>query len=560
MKNIISILIFLFLGIGFVFAGDYEDGEREFNKKNYSEAFRLFKLSADQGNSLGQNYLGFMYLRGFGVNQNYAEAYRLFKLSADQGNARGQNSLGVMYSNGIMVPKNEVEAFRLFKLSADQGYAKAQSNLGAMYSNGTIVAKNDAEAFRLYKLSADQGEPYGMIGLGNMYEFGNQLGTGIERNYTKAFQLYKAAESLFAGKDNQGSDVATRNLMYLCGDYQKARYCNQANTGLANNNRFYPDNSKPILESEVHTTNTNSKNQLDLILLQEEKKNEALKKRIDELERSKEEALAIQNKNVTEEIQRLKAEAEVLKKLAQTNNQPKKPINYGKALVAHALVIGNSSYSGGNFIPNPVNDAKAISQKLRSLGFVVTEVTDANRTSMVNSLLNFNKTAANADMTLLFYAGHGMQLSGTNYMLPIDINLQDESQVSFQGVSLNSVVEQYLPGKTKLVFLDACRNNPFMKVSNRGLSRGLAAPINLADGTLISYATKDGSTAEDGNGKNSPFTTALLAHLDDPEDIAVVLRKVRENVLQMTNNKQQPWEYGALTGGTLVLSELRRKN
>ena len=143
-------------------------------------------------------------------------------------------------------------------------------------------------------------------------------------------------------------------------------------------------------------------------------------------------------------------------------------------------------------------------------------------------------------------------------MLPVDLNLNDLTQAPLQGISLNDVVDKYLPGKTKLVFLDACRDNPLMQVASRGVSRGLA-PINVSEGTLISYATKDGSVAQDGDGKNSPFTSALLEHIGDPDDIAVVLRKVREKVMKTTGNKQQPWEYGSLTGGALVLSAIKQK-
>jgi len=126
-------------------------------------------------------------------------------------------------------------------------------------------------------------------------------------------------------------------------------------------------------------------------------------------------------------------------------------------------------------------------------------------------------------------------------------------------VSLNSVVENFLPGKTKLVFLDACRDNALQRTNDRSVSKGLA-PISAAEGTLISYATKDGQTAADGVGsKNSPFTHALLEHLNDPQDIAVVLRKVRAKVMKATGGKQQPWEYGSLTGGELVLSAIRPK-
>ena len=227
-------------------------------------------------------------------------------------------------------------------------------------------------------------------------------------------------------------------------------------------------------------------------------------------------------------------------------------------LKAHALVIGNGAYIGSSKLPNPTNDAKAMSIKLRSLGFTVTEALDTDRRKLVATLSQFSKSAADADIALLFYAGHGVQISGTNYMLPIDLNLNDLSQAPLEGISLNDVVEKYLPGKTKLVFLDACRDNPLMQVASRGVSRGLA-PINVSEGTLISYATKDGSVAQDGDGRNSPFTSALLDHIGDPDDIAVVLRKVREKVMKSTGNKQQPWEYGSLTGGALVLSAIKPK-
>jgi hypothetical protein len=224
---------------------------------------------------------------------------------------------------------------------------------------------------------------------------------------------------------------------------------------------------------------------------------------------------------------------------------------------AHALVIGNAAYPGSGRLDNPVNDATAISQKLRTMGFTVTTVTDANRQRLVQAMSQFRRTAASAEVSLLFYSGHGVQVFGKNYMLPTDVDQTDVAQATIQGVSLNEVVENFLPGKTKLVFLDACRDNPLQRTGDRSVSRGLA-PIAVAEGTLIAYATKDGQVASDGTGqRNSPFTQALLEHLSDPSDIAVVLRKVREKVLRATGGKQQPWEYGSLTGGELVLSAIK---
>ena len=239
--------------------------------------------------------------------------------------------------------------------------------------------------------------------------------------------------------------------------------------------------------------------------------------------------------------------------------KPSPPQTIVQRRIAHALVIGNGAYPGSGRLDNPVNDANAISQKLRSMGFTVTTVTDANRQRLVQSMAQFRRTAASADISLLYYAGHGVQIFGTNYILPTDVDQTDPAQATIQGVSLNSVVENFLPGKTKLVFLDACRDNALQRTNDRSVSKGLA-PISAAEGTLISYATKDGQTAADGVGsKNSPFTQALLEHLNDPQDIAVVLRKVRERVMKITGGKQQPWEYGSLTGGELVLSAIKPK-
>lgn len=224
---------------------------------------------------------------------------------------------------------------------------------------------------------------------------------------------------------------------------------------------------------------------------------------------------------------------------------------------AHALVFGNGAYAGSARLDNPLNDARAISEKLRSMGFSVTTVTDARRGQMLEALAQFQRSAAGADLSLLYFAGHGVQIDGANFILPTDIDQSDVSKAIFDGIRLSDAIDNFLPGKTKLVLLDACRDNPLQRTGGRSLTRGLA-PMNVSQGTLIAYATRDGQVALDGVGqKHSPFTKALLEHLGDPTDISVVLRRVREKVMQATGGKQQPWDYGSLTGGELVLSSLK---
>jgi uncharacterized caspase-like protein len=280
------------------------------------------------------------------------------------------------------------------------------------------------------------------------------------------------------------------------------------------------------------------------------------KKKQAQLEEQQQLAAAKERDQITAELDLERKKRQELEAQLAASVQPTPPQTNAPRRIAHALVIGNGAYPGSGRLDNPVNDANAISQKLRSMGFTVTTVTDANRQRLVQSMAQFRRTAASADISLLYYAGHGVQIFGTNYILPTDVDQTDTAQATIQGVSLNSVVENFLPGKTKLVFLDACRDNALQRTSDRSVSKGLA-PISVAEGTLISYATKDGQTAADGVGKNSPFTQALLEHINDPQDIAVVLRKVRERVMKITGGKQQPWEYGSLTGGELVLSAIK---
>ncbi len=223
---------------------------------------------------------------------------------------------------------------------------------------------------------------------------------------------------------------------------------------------------------------------------------------------------------------------------------------------AHALVIGNANYPGSARLTNPTNDSRAISKKLSSLGFQVTTIENGDRDTFVKELAQFQKRAAKSQVTILFYSGHGMQLDGVNYLIPTNIDPGQPNSLKLQSISMDSIIDTYLPGKTRLVFLDACRDNPLIGSSTRGYSRGLA-PMQVPSGTLIAYATKDGGVAEDGKGQFSPFTQALLEFIDDPEDIALVLRKVRERVMRETGGRQQPWDYGSLTGGSLILSRLK---
>lgn len=239
---------------------------------------------------------------------------------------------------------------------------------------------------------------------------------------------------------------------------------------------------------------------------------------------------------------------------AKSNTQTSK-------ITVRALVIGNGAYTRFGALANPRNDAQAIANKFQSFGIAVDLVLDANRAAIVDALNKFQANAVGKDVNILFYAGHSVQVSGINYLLPTDMQSDGISPgyVKLNAVSLNDALD-YLPAKTRLVFLDACRDNPAARslAMGRGSAAMGLAPVNVSAGTLIAYATKEGATAADGNGRNSPYTTALLQHLDAPLDISIILRRVRQSVMTQTSNLQEPWEYGSLIGDELILSSINR--
>jgi hypothetical protein len=226
-----------------------------------------------------------------------------------------------------------------------------------------------------------------------------------------------------------------------------------------------------------------------------------------------------------------------------------------------ALVIGNGAYASFGRLPNPRNDAEAMAAKLRSFGISVDLALDTTRERLVRTLSEFASKSLGSDVNILFYAGHGVQVEGINYIVPTDLQAEGVTPgyLKLNAVSLNAVLD-HLPAKTRLVFLDACRDNPVSRslLATRSAGGVGLAPVSTTSGTLIAYATKDGSTAEDGRGRHSPYTEALLEHLDKQQDIAVVLRQVRQSVMRSTSNRQEPWEYGSLIGDQLVLSQVAR--
>lgn len=220
-----------------------------------------------------------------------------------------------------------------------------------------------------------------------------------------------------------------------------------------------------------------------------------------------------------------------------------------------ALIIGNSAYTHTAALSNPKNDAADIADALKKRGFQVIEGFDLDKAAFDRKVRDFATALSGAEVGMFFYAGHGLQVAGQNYLVPIDAELSTAAALEFETVRLD-LIQRIMEGQasTNILFLDACRNNPLTRnlaralgTRSAGIGRGLAA-TESGVGTLISFSTQPGNVALDGAGRNSPFAGALAPHLSQSnDDLSAILIDVRNNVMKDTQRKQVPWEHSALT-------------
>jgi uncharacterized caspase-like protein len=213
-----------------------------------------------------------------------------------------------------------------------------------------------------------------------------------------------------------------------------------------------------------------------------------------------------------------------------------------------ALVIGNANYATMP-LRNPVNDAADMAASLHQLGFDVTSLYDATRQQMQDAIHRFSQQLHQGGTGLLYYAGHGVQSYGQNYLIPVDIRLQKETDMKFEAVNVGWVLARMGAARNELniVILDACRNNPFPR-AGRSIQRGLAM-VQAARGTLIAYATAPDDVALDGDGRNGIYTKHLLRYITEPKlAVEQMFKRVRIGVQEETQGKQIPWESSSLLG------------
>jgi formylglycine-generating enzyme required for sulfatase activity len=226
-----------------------------------------------------------------------------------------------------------------------------------------------------------------------------------------------------------------------------------------------------------------------------------------------------------------------------------------------ALVIGNSAYRNVPSLPNPANDADQVAALFRSAGFSAVELRhDLGIAEMRRAISDFAEAASDLDVAVIYFAGHGIEIDGANYIIPVDARLLRDFDIEDETVSVDRILKSIEPArKLRLVVLDACRDNPFLKtmkrsIASRSVGRGLAKVEPAVSDTLIAFAAKAGSVALDGDARNSPFTLALLHNIATPGlDLRIAFGRVRDEVLKTTDRRQEPFVYGSLGGSVISI-------
>src|ERR1700730_7127481 len=226
-----------------------------------------------------------------------------------------------------------------------------------------------------------------------------------------------------------------------------------------------------------------------------------------------------------------------------------------------ALVMGDSAYHSVPSLANPANDASAMAKMFEGAGFDTVQLRlDLKAGDMRRALRDFSDDARDADVAIIYFAGHGIEIQGNNYIVPVDAVLERDIDAFDEAIPLDRLLTVIEPArKLRLVILDACRDNPFNKtmkstMGSRAVGRGLAKVEPTSPNTLIAFAAKAGSTASDGDSKHSPFTAALVKYLPTPGlDLRKAFGFARDDVLKATNNKQESFIYGSLGGDDFAL-------
>ena len=509
-------------------------GKIYYDSKDYTQALHWFTKSAEQGNYNGLSAMGTLYRNGHGVTQDFNKAIVFFIKAYNKGNEKVASSLAHCYLRIREFKQSKYWAIK----AAEQGNIDQIIWVANSYSLGTTGFEKDSVQAAYWTLkAAEKGDIGSQDRIADYYK----IGYGLDKDISKALYWYQKAadqgnvhaqERLFELR----SQIATIDWL-LAQDTVTEPSC-EISVGIKSNSQI--SNAEIIVNGQTFR---------GINAVQNDGYDMKLNKSV-----NLQPGQNIVKVNVTNTAGTTTLEKYITYNAPQPQPNPVPVItpdikdDYGKRL---ALIIGNSNYAAGQMLKNPTNDATDIANKLESLGFDVMLAVNATHEQMDMKIEEFGTKAHQYDVALFYYAGHGIQSKGTNYLLPVDAQLQSEEQLRYRCTPTNYVLDKLDASgcKMKIVILDACRNNPFERSWHRGAnSRGLSI-MNAPRGTLIAYATAPGDVANDGEGRNSPYTEAILTMLDKPGvKLLDFFQGVTEQVIETTNTMQYPWTSQSITG------------
>ena len=556
----------------YYFSGGTLDGEVV--EKDQDKAIYWYGRAAELGDAGSQFILGFLYR-----NIDKEKALFFMKKYAEQGYDNGQAMLGYWYMGGDGFKRDDVQAVSWLKKAAEQGNKQAAGDLSRCYANGRGVVKDPSMA-KYWKDRANEKENSIDDMLASIQWPGFQsnvtnkeypLSIGISssskvENVTIMLNgvRYKGTPREIRGN---GYDVNVEcNMMLVDGPNTiEVIVRNAAGSMQETKTVVYGDITGRLATIEwveFEPTSSKSDYKLKIGIKSESKIEDVGITHNGEHERGIS-VVAAEDYDMT--IEKTITLADGLNRIVVSVRNAEGIATAEKVVTHHidkpthvyndkriAMIVGNSNYSDGSMnLANPKNDASDVADKLKDLGFDVILKLDATLEEMDKELTAFGIKARNYDVALFFYAGHGIQSKGVNYLLPIDIENLAEDNIKYKCVDMERILGIMEDSKCKLniVVLDACRNDPISRSWHRSVETHGLSLMNAPEGTIISFSTAPGHTALDGVGRNSPYTAAFLNALDYPNlDVLHFLKMVGSEVIDKTQNMQRPWMSSSFTG------------
>ena len=500
--------------------------------RDYAMAFRYYSQAAQAGDDLAKTSLGYLYSSGLGVARDYAMAMRYYRQAAQAGNARALNNIGYLYENGLGVPRDYGAAFQYYAQAARAGDALGQTSLGHLYRAGLGVARDDAAALRYYTMAAQAGVPQAINNLGSLYD----NGWGVPRDYAMAFKYYSQAAQAGNAQAQCNLGLMYKNGRGVPADVSRAMalfqqsFANGHGAAAFNLGLMYRDGLDGVPD-DPNIANSWFNKAVALGYVQ----------------------AASFIVNAAPRAVRGSRDLVPFDPAPQAAIPAARPVLTGVTVPKGprlALVIANSDYSPNlNSLKNPVNDGRLVAAALAKAGFSVTARYNLGTLEIKAALTAFVEALRKAGpgtTALFYYAGHGAAAQGVNYLIPVGQKIDSQTALQTYGQSAEEILNLLDQAKpvTTIVILDACRNVPFG--SARGSGGGLAQ-MDARNGSIIGYATAPGHLAADGDGDDSPYSTALAELIGrSNEPVEIVFRRVRAKVIEQTQNEQTPWESTSL--------------